>query len=158
MNIKMLKKEELKLCHEVIVKSFLPVAESLSLTEKNNSNNSAFMKLESLYNLYNRGNEIYGLFEEELIGCVSIEKKSDLNYNIRLLCVLSEYQNNNYGKALLKFIESRIIDLNGNKASLGMVYENKKLYDWYRTLGYQTDKIKRNNKSGISIAFMSKVL
>lgn len=52
----------------------------------------------------------------------------------------------------MDYAEERILKLGGNSISLGMVYKNKVLYEWYKTLGYEIVKVKKD------IAFMKKDL
>ena len=158
MDIRIIKKEEIVICHKVIVNSFIPVASSLFMTEENCSGNSAFLKLDQLHKMYDKGLIILGLYDDFLIGCIGLEKKSDDRYKIKLLSVIPGYRHRGLGAMLIKAMEERVIQSGGIKLQLGMIYENEVLRKWYESLGFKIDKVKTYKGNTFKIVYMSKDL
>ncbi len=63
-SIRKVRIDELDVCAEVIRRSFGTVAEEFGLTALSCPTNGAFIKTERLVSDWNRGNAIYGLFNE----------------------------------------------------------------------------------------------
>lgn len=146
MDIKIAEEKNLKDCYKVIVASF-----------KYESNIDIYIKYDKFLKAYEKGVEVYFISEDNnIIGCIGIEKKSDIKYKIRFLSVLPEYRHLGYGKKLIYNAEQIVSLKSGNKISLGMNYSNKVLLNWYESLGYKVDKIKEYKKGSIEIAFMNK--
>lgn len=155
-NIRLLEKDELNICLNVIINSFKTVADKLNITNENCPGNSAYLELNDLNNYFDKGYKFYGLFKKELIGCIVVEKKSDVRYKIRLLSVLEENRHEGFGKILIEFVENLVIPLGCKKIQLGMIYENRVLRDWYESLGFEIEKIKKYRKNDFKVAYMFK--
>ena len=136
--IKQLFPPEFHVAAEVIRMSFATVANDLGLTEQNCPKYVGFVTTaERLRTHYDWGWSLYGLCENErLIGYVSISKEDDNAYEIHNLAVLPEYRHRGYGKQLLDFCISKVVESGGSKVKISIIEENSVLKRWYETNGF----------------------
>jgi ribosomal protein S18 acetylase RimI-like enzyme len=52
------------------------------------------------------------------------------------LAVLPEWRHGGYGKKLLDFCKAKVIEMGGNKITLGIVEENIVVKEWYTANGF----------------------
>ncbi len=149
--IKLIESDDYKLCYDVIINSFKDVTESLRATPENCPGNSAFMSYNQFLNKTKKM-DLYGYYEDELIGCIALIKKSDVSYKIKMLSVLNTHRHKGIGKKLIDYMS----ELANGKIKLGMIYENTKLYEWYLSLGFVTDKIVTYKGNDFHVAYMEK--
>ncbi|WP_240840916.1 N-acetyltransferase [Acidaminobacter sp. JC074] len=148
------KVDDLKVCHQLIVESFLDVNKSLGITKENCPGNSGYLTLSQLEKQVSKGLILYGYYDPDLIACIGLMEKSHVRCKIKMLSVLPEYRNKGIGKVLMDFAETQA----NEKLVLGMIYENQKLYKWYEALGYKVDKIKKYRGNEFNVAYMEKKL
>lgn len=152
--IKVIEEQDYKLCYQMMIESFLAVAETIDATFDNCPGNSAFLEYNTFLNIIEKGLVLYGYYAPELVGCIGLHKKSDKRHKIKYLCVSRHYQHQGYGKALMDHVESLV----EGKLQLGMINENIILRTWYESLGYQIDKVMSYKKNKFTVAFMEKQL
>ncbi len=149
--IKLIESEDYKRCYDVIVASFKGVSEALNATPENCPGNSAFMSYNRFLNMTKKMN-LYGYYDENLIGCVGLIKKSDVSYKVKMLSVLPSKRHQGIGQQLMDYVTEH----SAGKLKLGMIYENKKLYKWYLNLGFETEKIVSYKGNDFHVAYMEK--
>lgn len=91
------------------------------------------------------------------IGCVGIEKKSDIRYKIKYLCVRKSHRHKGLGHLLMRDAEKYIENQGGRRIQLGMLYDHKALLAFYCSLDYKITK-KKSSANKLTIAFMEKKL
>lgn len=141
--------------YHVIINSFSQIVNQYQMTKDNCPGNSAFMTHDYFKSQESKLN-LFGLFEDSLVGCIAVEKKSDHRYKIKWVSVLHEERHKGYGKELMSYAEAWIQSQGGHKITLGMIYENQLLYLWYQSLGYEVDKIKAYKGNVFQICYMEK--
>lgn len=130
---------DLRICAEIIRRSFLTVADDFGLTPDNCPANPAFISFERLKSLRNERTTQYMLLSgESPAGFVAIERSKDNKevFYIEKLAVLPGFRHQDLGKKLMSFAEEQIILTGGKKISLGVIDENLVLKKWYRKMGY----------------------
>jgi diamine N-acetyltransferase len=131
--------------HEILLRSFAPIAEEFGLTPDNCPSNAAFMKLDNLIGMRDRGIELYKLSESnKQIGFAAIEKAPNDNdtFYIEKLAVLPEYRHKGYGKQLVDFAINRIKENGARTISIALMNNHIKLKNWYKNLGFIQTEIK----------------
>ena len=120
---------------DVLQKSFLTVAEEFNLTKQNAPTNQAFVTPESLKAAINNGLKMFGFMEnDKIIGCIGIKASKDSSiFYIERLAVLPECRHKGTGARLLKHAFQEIKNIEGKKASIGIINENVRLKKWYIT-------------------------
>ena len=144
--------DELKDCHLVITESFSDIMTQLNITRENCSGFSGFLRYEKLLSQINKGLKLYGFYDPDLVGCIGVLKKSSTRYQVKYLCVKSDYRHQGIGRILIDYVEN----IAQGKIQLGMIYENTVLLNWYQSLGYEIDKITPYKSRVFNIAFMEK--
>jgi diamine N-acetyltransferase len=149
--------EDLIKSHEILLKSFAPIAEEFGLTSENCPSNAAFMKFDTLISMKNKGLELYKLSEnKKQVGFVAIEKapKDKDTYYIEKLAVLPEYRHKGYGKQLVDFAISKIKEKGAKTISIGLMNNHIKLKNWYKRLGFIQTEIKEFSYLPFNVSFM----
>ena len=149
-------------CHDsilitdIIQKSFITVAKEFGFTKENAPTFSAFINKNKIDSEFEKGLKMYvykiGNIPVGTIGYIFENNK----YNIERLSVLPEYRHKNIGKKLMKFIENLIKSKKAKIIRLGMVFENKKLLEWYLEQGYKLIEIKEHKGLIFKIGIMEK--
>ena len=84
---------DLPACLEVIRKSFATVAEEFGLTPENCPTHTSFVPLSRLEGEFQRGNEMYALFQGEvMVGVAQLASQGDGAFELKKLAVLPEYR------------------------------------------------------------------
>ncbi|MBI9014295.1 MAG: GNAT family N-acetyltransferase [Clostridiales bacterium] len=152
--IQVIEERDFKLCYQMMIESFLVVADTIGATPENCPGNSAFLEYGTFLNAIEKGLVLYGYYAPELVGCIGLDQKSEKRHKIKYLCVSIHHQQQGYGKALMDHVESLV----EGKIQLGMINENIILRTWYESLGYKIDKVKSYKKNKFTVAFMEKQL
>lgn len=130
----------------------------LGINEYNAPTNGAFFNKGQLNRLKLKGALIYVIIDEDNIaggvGCI-IEGES---LKINRLFVSVDYQGKGLGKELLDYCINIATGQRLKKVVLGMIRENKKLYNYYLRYGFSETKTTFNKKMGFNITFMEKRL
>ena len=135
--IKQLSQSDLPMVTVLIQTSFTTVAKEFGLTEQNCPAHTSFITTEKLQNHFDLGWLMYGLYRDgQLIGYVSLSKKSDGVFELHNLAVLPEYRHLGYGTLLLDFCKQKIKETGGNKITIGIIVENTVLKNWYAANGF----------------------
>jgi ribosomal protein S18 acetylase RimI-like enzyme len=135
--IKEVIKDELEQCADVIRKSFGTVAEEFKLTVENCPTNGAFIKIERLIADKEKGNLMYGLFNDKhMIGFMQLGMKNLKQYELRKVAILPEYRHFGYGRQLLNYARNKVQELGGKEIIISIIEENEILKEWYLKNGF----------------------
>ena len=149
------KDEALDTSVEIVRRSFRTVAEELNLTPDNAPTHPSFITLEQLEELRKKGLVFYGYFLEDMqVGFVAIEKADDSLYYLEKLAVLPEYRHNGYGRELVQFVLDRAVETGAEKLSIGIIYEQTVLKDWYRDIGFRETGTRKFEHLPFTVGFM----
>ncbi len=147
--------ESLDISVEVIAGSFRTVAEELNLTRDNASTHPSFITIELLKNLREKGLKFYGYFlDGKQVGFVAIEKADESLYYMEKLAVLPEYRHNGYGRELVQYVLGIVADSGGKKLSIGIIYEQTVLRNWYKEIGFRETGTKKFEHLPFTVGFM----
>ena len=147
--------ESLDTSVEVIRKSFGTVAEELSLTTEIAPTHPSFITIAQLEELRWKGLVFYGYFlDDKQVGFVTMEKADDSLYYLEKLAVLPEYRHNGYGRKLVRFILDMAAAKGAKKLSIGIIYEQKVLKDWYKDIGFRETGIRKFEHLPFTVGFM----
>lgn len=156
-----LSETELLEARDIIIRSFITVTDEFNITTENCPANPAFMPLEKLKSLKTGRTELYLLYFNELpVGFVAIEEseKDATIFYIEKLAVLPDFRHKKLGEKLMEFAENQIRINGGKEISLGIIYENEQLKNWYKALGYAENGTKVFSHLPFTVGFMRKAL
>jgi ribosomal protein S18 acetylase RimI-like enzyme len=140
---------------EVICASFATVAKEFGITEQNFPNHMSFISIEKLQNHFNWGWQMYGLYDgAHLIGYVSLSKTVGDAFELHNLAVLPEYRHKGYGRLLLDFCKTKVIESCRSKIVLSIIEENTVLKDWYIANGFIHTGMKWFKHMPFTVGFM----
>ena len=151
--------EELQLCVALLRAAFGTVAKEFDLTEVSAPTNAAFTTIENLCKHLLNGMTLYGMcVASKLVGCVGVKKsKADsLVFYIERLAVAPEERHRGYGDKLLAFSIEQIQKRGGTTASIGLMDNNAKLKEWYRSKGFVQHDCRRIGSLPFKVCFMSR--
>ncbi|MBU3101299.1 MULTISPECIES: GNAT family N-acetyltransferase [Clostridium] len=135
--IRQIERDEIKVCVEVIRKSFETIAQQFNLTKENCPGNASFMKAEKLYKQYDEGRLMFAYLDNGIIvGYFSLIKNDAGNFELNNLAVLVEYRHKGYGREMIIFAIDKVREIGSNKITIGLIEENTKLRNWYSSLGF----------------------
>ena len=155
--IRVITDEPLESSVAVIRRAFGTVAVEFGFTEQNAPRYTAFITLEKLEDLRNRGTVFWGLFEgEKQIGFVAVEKEKDNRYWMKRLAVLPEYRHGGSGRALVDTVIGYVGSLGEKKLFIGLVYDEKVLVDWYLAMGFKLTETFKPPDLPFTVALMEK--
>ncbi|MCL2637816.1 MAG: GNAT family N-acetyltransferase [Oscillospiraceae bacterium] len=156
-HVKEITKEEIPMSAEIIRCSFQTIADEFGITEENTPTHGTFLQDEKLLGDFEAGVKMLGLFEwEKQVGFVAVETKDGENYYVEKLAVLPSFRHRRGGKDLMKAAEEYIRESGGKIISIGIIYENKLLLEWYKLLGYEETGIKIFPNFPFTVCFMKK--
>lgn len=152
---KVTKNEQLKVCLDIIHKSFQTVADDMKLTKENCPSHTAFMSLKILQNQYKNGNPMFLYeFSNVPVGYFLLSINDDIA-ELNNLSVLPEYRHLNIGKELVNHaVDYTKNTLGINKIKIGIVEENTVLKEWYKTLGFVHMGTKKFEHLPFTVGFM----
>lgn len=142
-------------CVRVIRDSFITVANEFNLTKQNTPTNPAFIEIETLRAMKQKGIDMYGAFvNNTMIGFVAIEKSTDSLYFMEKLAVLPSHRHKGYGSQLIDFVADTVKKAGGKKISIGIINENKVLKDWYIKNGFSVTEIREFSHLPFNVCFL----
>jgi len=153
--------EELLRCVVLLRAAFGTVARDFGLTEESAPTNAAFTTLENLRWHVQNGLTLYGMHcGATLVGCVAIKKSKgdEAVFYIERLAVDPENRHRGYGDQLLSFAVEHIRGIGGTTASIGLMDNNERLKEWYRSKGFVQHDCRRIAHLPFKVCFMSKNL
>jgi ribosomal protein S18 acetylase RimI-like enzyme len=158
-SIKQLRSEdELLECVRLLRSAFGTVARDFGLTEESAPTNAAFTTLENLQAHLQRGMTLFGTYcAFSLVGCVAVKKSKgdELVFYIERLAVSPEKRHRGLGGQLLLFAIETIRRNGGRTASIGVMDNNDRLKEWYRSKGFVQHDCRRVAHLPFKVCFMS---
>ena len=135
--IRQIERDDIKVCVQVIRKSFGTVAQEFSLTKENCLGHASFMKVEKLYKQYDGGRPMFAYLDKGIIvGYFSLSKNDGGSFELNNLAVLVEYRHKGYGREMIIFAIDKVREMGSNKMTIGLIEESTKLRNWYSGLGF----------------------
>jgi diamine N-acetyltransferase len=150
--------EQLLGCVGLLRSAFGTVAVDFGLTEISAPTNAAFTTLENLQRHVQQGMALYGMYcDSLLVGCVAIKKSKGIErvYYIERLAVIPEKRHFGLGGQLLAFAIGTIRKGGGTTASIGVMDNNDRLKEWYRSKGFVQHDCRRIAHLPFKVCFMS---
>jgi ribosomal protein S18 acetylase RimI-like enzyme len=135
--IRQIARDEIKVCVQVIRKSFGTVAQEFSLTKENCPGNASFMKVERIYKQYDEGRAMFAYLDNDIIvGFFSLSKNDGGSFELNNLAVLVEYRHKGYGREMITFAMDKVREMGSSKMTIGLIEESTELRNWYIGLGF----------------------
>lgn len=137
--IRKVEQKDIKECVDVIVKSFMTVADEFGFTIENASRFTAFATTEDRLNWHMEGEHrpMYVYIEDDIIvGYYSLLLQENEACELNNVCVLSEYRHKGIGEKLMKHAFITAEELGCKKINIGIVEENTVLKEWYASQGF----------------------
>ena len=137
--IRKVEQKDIKECVDVIVKSFMTVADEFGFTIENASRFTAFATTEDRLNWHMEGEHrpMYVYIEDDIIvGYYSLLLQENEACELNNVCVLSEYRHKGIGEKLMKHAFITATELGCKKINIGIVEENTVLKEWYASQGF----------------------
>jgi len=140
---------------DIIRRSFATVAVEFGLTKENCPTNGAFLEVDRLLDEYRRGIKMFGLFSDNRqIGFVALERKDTDIFYLEKLAVLPEFRHKRFGERLMDFAKEHVRQAGGKDISIGIIYENKRLLNWYKAFGFVETGTKQLDHLPFTVCFM----
>ena len=153
--IRFIERDEIKVCVQVIRKSFGTVAQEFSLTKENCPGNASFMRVEKLYKQYDEGRPMFAYLDNSIIvGYFSLSKNDGGSFELNNLAVLVEYRHKGYGREMIIFAMDKVREMGRNKMTIGLIEENTKLRNWYSGLGFIHAGTRKYKHLPFTVGFM----
>ena len=147
--------ESLDASVEIIKKAFRTVAEELSLTTENAPTHPSFITIGQLVELRRKGLSFYGYYlDDRQVGFVAMERADDSLYYLEKLAVLPGYRHNGYGRELVQFVLDTAAARDAKKLSIGIIYEQTVLRDWYKDIGFRETGTRKFEHLPFTVGFM----
>lgn len=129
-------------CVQVIRESFHTISEQFGLTKENCPSHPAFMEIQDLKNIIQRGATVFGAFDkDELVGVVVTEEVKPGLFSMEKLAVLPGYRHMGVGASLVKAVVDYAQRNNAKQIDIGIIDENSVLKEWYCSQGFiETEK------------------
>lgn len=137
--IRKVEQEDIKECVDVIVKSFMTVADEFGFTIDNAPRFTAFATTEERINWHLNGEQrpMYVYCEDDaIVGYYSLLIQDNSQCELNNVCVLSEYRHKGIGDKLLEHSFTTAKGLGCTKMNIGIVEENEILKKWYASYGF----------------------
>ncbi|MDR2532175.1 MAG: GNAT family N-acetyltransferase [Oscillospiraceae bacterium] len=159
LNVAEITEKDIPMSADIIRRSFKTVADEFGITEENTPTHGTFLKDEKLQSDFEAGIKMFGLFEwEKQVGFIALEAKDSELYYLEKLAVLPEYRHKRGGRDLMKHAEDYAVKAGGKAISIGIIYENEVLLEWYKNLGYEETGTKIFPNFPFTVCYMKKEL
>lgn len=133
------KQEDIKACVEVIVRSFMTIADEFGFTVENAPSFTAFATTEGRLDWHKNGEHrpMHVYIEDDIIvGYYSLLLQENEECELNNMCVLPEYRHKGIGEKLMKHAFEIAKELGCKKVNIGIVEENTVLKEWYASQGF----------------------
>jgi ribosomal protein S18 acetylase RimI-like enzyme len=151
--------EELARCVDLPRAAFGTVAKDFGLTKDTAPTNAAYTTLENLTRHIRNGMTLWGMFcDTALVGCVATKRsKADKAvFYIERLAVAPKSRHRGHGGQLLSFAAEQIRGSGGTTASIGLMDNNNRLKEWYKSKGFVQHDCRRVEGLPFKVCYMSK--
>ena len=158
---KVTEKDNFKSLAKLLNDSFIAVIDDFGITKDNCPSHNAFIDSETLKSKLITNREFYKLDNNGYpVGFIVIERseKEKKTFYIEKVAVHPDFRHNGLGKQLMDFATKRIIDLGGERISIGLIDSNTKLKKWYNNQGYRETGVKIFDHLPFNVCFMERRL
>ncbi len=145
----------------VLQKSFGTVALEFSLTRENNPSNPAFVNEKSFKDHLMKEVEFYLCYEEKRpAGCIAIERspQDPTLFYIERVGVMPQFRHRKLGRKLMDLAFNKILELGGNRVSVGIIDQNVRLKNWYLGQGFYQTSVKKIDHLPFDVCFLERTL
>lgn len=159
--IRKVEQKDIKECVDVIVKSFMTVADEFGFTIENASRFTAFATTEDRLNWHMEGEHrpMYVYIEDDIIvGYYSLLLQENEACELNNVCVLSEYRHKGIGEKLMKHAFITATELGCKKINIGIVEENTVLKEWYASQGFKHTGTRKFDFFPFTCGYMEKTI
>lgn len=159
--IRKVEQKDIKECVDVIVKSFMTVADEFGFTMDNAPRFTAFATTEDRLNWHLSGEHrpMYVYSEKGMIiGYYSLLQQDNDECELNNVCVLPEYRHRGIGDKLIKHAFITASELGCKKIHIGIVEENTVLKQWYAFYGFVHIGTKKFAFFPFTCGYMEKIL
>ena len=102
-----------------------------------------------------KGLSFYGYYlDDRQVGFVAMERADDSLYYLEKLAVLPGYRHNGYGRELVQFVLDTAAARDAKKLSIGIIYEQTVLRDWYKDIGFRETGTRKFEHLPFTVGFM----
>lgn len=151
--------QELKDSVTVIRNSFATVAAQFKLTPENAPTNPAFIELQHLQRMQEKGIVLFGVFYDVVqIGFVAVEKKAENEFYMERLAVLPQYRHRGFGREIVNYVADYVAGQRGSRVLIGMMDQYTQLKAWYRSLGFEELYVTRHARIPFPVCYMERKL
>lgn len=151
--------EEFENCARVVRDGFLAVAKEFGFTAENNPTNGAFLQADRLWQEYEAGIQMFGLYEGGiLVGFAQLEQKDADVFYLEKLSVLPEKRHRGYGSRLIDHARNVVKHASGKVISIAIIYENTRLLAWYERCGFTQASLKKFPHQSFTVCFMELIV
>lgn len=159
--IRKVEQEDIKECVDVIVRSFMTVADEFGFTIDNAPRFTAFATTEDRLNWHFNGEHrpMYVYFQDGvIIGYYSLLRQDNNECELNNVCVLPEYRHKGIGEELMKHAFATVAELGCKKINIGIVEENTVLKKWYASHGFVHKGTQKFDFFPFTCGYMEKAL
>ncbi len=159
--IREVKQEDIKECVEVIVRSFMTVADEFGFTIDNAPKFTAFATTESRLDWHMKGEHrpMYVYIKDDVIvGYYSLLQQENEECELNNVCVLPEYRHKGIGEQLMMHAFKIVEELGYKKVCIGIVEENTVLKEWYASQGFVHTGTQKFDFFPFTCGYMEKVI
>lgn len=159
--IREVQQEDIKECVEVIVRSFMTVADAFGFTIDNAPRFTAFATTEGRLDWHMKGEHrsMYVYIEDDVIvGYYSLLQQENEECEVNNVCVLPEYRHKGIGEQLMRHAFKIAEELGCKKVCIGIVEENTVLKEWYASQGFIHTGIQKFDFFPFTCGYMEKVI
>lgn len=137
--IESIRRDQLPICLDILSRSYENTAVTFGMTEENCPyRGRTRLPLQVFEKEYDEGYLMYGyVYDNQIVGFLSMYLKEN-ELCIQDIAVLPDCQNSGYGSELFLFAKETAQKFHCSKITLGMVYDNTTLRNWYHKLGFKT--------------------
>ena len=157
--IKPIKIEKLQECLNILKQGYEHTAVTFGMTEENCPyRGRTCLPYQVFEDEFKNGYLMYGyICNDEIVGFLSLLVEEEV-MNINDIVILPEYQNSGIGSQLMQFAIEKADDLKCSRITLGMVYDNLSLRNWYEKKGFQTIKVIKFQTVNYTVGTMELIL
>lgn len=148
--------EDIDILTEVIRISFRDVAERFDLTPENCPRHPSNCTAEWVRGDMGRG-VVYYIIDHggDAEGCVALEQANENECYLERLAVLPDRRRCGLGKALVEHVLGQAHRFGAGCVGIGIIAEDRRLKEWYHTMGFVEGEKKQLAHLPFQVSFMS---
>ena len=147
--------KDIDLLSRLIRDSFADVADRFELTPENCPKHPSNYTCEWVERDLQRGVRYFIRIADGIaVGCVGVEKASQVTCYLERLAVLPQHRRKGYGSHLARYAINQARDAGASTVSIGIIAADAALKDFYKALGFETGETKTFPHLPFEVAFM----